>query len=81
MGGQQESLLSYQQVCNISIYYLVWQYKGEMSLCNFYVVVTHLARQNYDICFRRGSGFCYICYSPTINPATALITQISFGLS
>jgi len=43
---------------------------------------THLSEQQYDICFRRGSGFCLICYSPTITPGTpAAIVQISFGLS
>merc|ERR1711935_241475 len=36
--------------------------------------VTHLSNQHYDICIRRASGSCYICYSPTI-------AQISFGLS
>merc|ERR1719362_1162990 len=28
--------------------------------------VTHLSNQHYDICIRRASGSCYICYSPTI---------------
>jgi len=42
--------------------------------------VTHLSNQRYDICIRRGSGYCYICYSPTIS-GTAVIAQISFGLS
>jgi len=55
--------------------------------------VTHLSNQNYDICVRRGSGFCYICYTPALNAnpvqAAAAITeanaaisgQRSFGLS
>ena len=43
--------------------------------------VTHLARQNYQICIRRGINFCYICYTPNITPTTAVITQQSFGLS
>merc|ERR1711935_992757 len=49
--------------------------------------VTHLSNQHYDICIRRASGSCYICYSPTIIAAilaaigTPIIAQISFGLS
>jgi len=49
--------------------------------------VTHLSNQHYDICIRRASGYCYICYSPTIIAAiTAAIgtpasAAISFGLS
>merc|ERR1712038_957820 len=44
--------------------------------------VTHLSEQSYDICIRRASGMCYICYSPTITPGTpAVIVQVSFGLS
>merc|ERR1712110_1059682 len=40
-----------------------------------------------DICIRRGSGYCYICYSPTIIAAitaaigTPVSAAISFGLS
>merc|ERR1719491_2758191 len=48
--------------------------------------VTHLSNQHYDICIRRASGSCYICYSPTIIVTgiaigTPIIAQISFGLS
>merc|ERR1719362_677338 len=48
--------------------------------------VTHLSNQHYDICIRRASGYCYICYSPTIIVTgiaigTPIIAQISFGLS
>merc|ERR1711936_203179 len=34
---------------------------------------THLSNQKYDICIRRASGYCYICYSPSIvnEPNTA----------
>merc|ERR1739847_156883 len=48
--------------------------------------VTHLTNQHYDICIRRASGYCYICYSPTIIVSgiaigTPVIAQISFGVS
>merc|ERR1712018_202065 len=44
--------------------------------------ITHLSEQKYDICIRRASGYCYICYSPTITPGTpAVIVQVSFGVS
>merc|ERR1712172_25059 len=49
--------------------------------------VTHLSNQHYDICIRRASGSCYICYSPTIIAAilaaigTPIDAQISFGVS
>merc|ERR1711971_664968 len=49
--------------------------------------VTHLSNQHYDICIRRASGSCYICYSPTIIAAilaaigTPIAAQISFGVS
>jgi len=44
--------------------------------------ITHLENQKYDICFRRASGNCLICYSPTITSTAAIAaaTQISFGL-
>merc|ERR1712018_47318 len=45
--------------------------------------VTHLSEQHYDICIRRASGMCYICYSPTLgtDATDAAILQLSFGLS
>merc|ERR1712241_287038 len=49
--------------------------------------VTHLQNQVYDICFRRGSGMCYICYTPYVSSTTATAattdeaTQQSYGLS
>jgi len=44
--------------------------------------VTHLSNQKYDICVRRGAGYCFICYSAAIDPAAAaVIDQASFGLS
>lgn len=46
---------------------------------------THLSNQHYDICFRRNSMKCAICYWPSITAAdfstTATSTQNSFGLS
>merc|ERR1712223_1385430 len=42
--------------------------------------VTHLSSQKYDICIRRASGYCYICYS-TWTAGTAVIAQGSFGLN
>jgi len=42
---------------------------------------THLSNQNYDICIRRGAGYCYICYSPTNSAGTTAASQQSFGLS
>jgi len=43
---------------------------------------THLANQQYDICIRRESGFCFICYLPTLTPGVnTVINQNSFGLS
>jgi len=38
--------------------------------------VTHLNNQNYNICIRRASGYCYICYSTSATTAPQ-----SFGLS
>ncbi len=46
---------------------------------------THLANQHYDICFRRESGMCAICYIPAIAIGTVagntVNTQSSFGLA
>ena len=46
--------------------------------------VTHLARQNYDVCIRRSAAACYICYSSTITLApggtASENNQDSFGL-
>ena len=46
--------------------------------------VTHLARQNYDVCIRRSAAACYICYSSTITLAAGGTAsennQDSFGL-
>ena len=41
---------------------------------------THLSSQYYDICFRRKSGFCSICFSPNIH-ATNLQTSYGVGSS
>merc|ERR1711860_438603 len=45
--------------------------------------VTHLARQNYNVCIRRNVGACYICYVTTNDPTNILANndQDSFGLS
>jgi len=44
--------------------------------------VTHLSNQNYDICIRRESSYCYICYFTSINGiASTPANQASFGLS
>jgi len=45
--------------------------------------VTHPSDQQYDICIRRASGMCYICYSPTLgtDATDAAIAQVSFGTS
>jgi len=46
--------------------------------------VTHLENQKYDICIRRASNMCLICYSPTVAAAMAVAavaaTQNSFGV-
>ena len=38
---------------------------------------THLQNQNYQICIRRESGYCYICYAPW----NSIQGGESFGLS
>lgn len=43
---------------------------------------THLSSQNYQVCFRRQSSYCYICYTPVIEGTVLVETkQGSFGLS
>merc|ERR1712224_1016440 len=43
--------------------------------------VTHLADQIYNICIRRASGYCAVCYFPTLFPTTSTATtQASYGL-
>ena len=39
--------------------------------CFCYVEATHLSDQNYEICFRRESGYCAICFTPSIQSSTA----------
>merc|ERR1711992_104754 len=45
--------------------------------------VTHLQNQYYDVCIRRASSYCYICYMAQIvgTTATTQATQTSFGVS
>ena len=45
--------------------------------------VTHLKSQAYEICIRRESGYCYICYTQARTGASTASKsdQISFGLS
>merc|ERR1711899_310543 len=45
--------------------------------------VTHLSNQYYDICIRRASTYCYICYNAQIQGTTVIseATQTSFGVS
>ena len=38
------------------------------------VAYTHLANQHYDICIRRASGYCYICYTAQDPAPTAMQT-------
>lgn len=55
----------------------------DMSATATTATFTHLSNQCYDICFRRNSGNCAICFIPsiTITGANAAITQTTFGLS
>jgi len=43
--------------------------------------VTHLSNQAYDICIRRKSGNCYICYAESNAGTGATGSQGTFGLS
>ena len=38
-----------------------------MSCFIICISVTHLSNQDYDICFRRNSGNCAVCFTPTID--------------
>lgn len=58
--------------------------KSFLIASNEFIVVTHLSNQNYEYCFRRESGYCYICYSRSYgisNGNGATGDQHSFGLS
>ena len=50
------------------------------SITTITSTVSHLKNQYYDACFRRESGYCYLCYSASF-AGTAVIAQNSFGLS
>lgn len=39
-----------------------WDLSGTDT--SIFATTTHLANQNYDICFRREEGYCRQCYSP-----------------
>lgn len=39
-----------------------WDLSGTTTA--IFATTTHLANQNYDICFRREEGYCRQCYSP-----------------
>jgi len=41
--------------------------------------ITHLSDQHYDICFRRASGRCTLCFSPTVENAAGDVPA-SYGL-
>jgi len=41
--------------------------------------ITHLSDQHYDICFRRASGNCRLCFSPTVEVAAGN-EPASYGL-
>jgi hypothetical protein len=43
--------------------------------------VTHLSNQHYAMCFRRVSGYCAICFTPTRSTPSAVIAQATFGVS
>ena len=40
-----------------------------------YILATHLSNQAYDMCFRRASGKCSLCVSPTVIVAAPSITS------
>ena len=52
-------------------------YGGGGTTTNAASNYVHLANQDYDICIRRASGYCYICYSG-LNTIAAMAT---FSLS
>lgn len=41
---------------------------------------THLVNQKYDICIRRASGMCHICYTPIIAGTAGVIDQGTYGI-
>jgi len=41
--------------------------------------ITHLSDQHYDICFRRASGRCRLCFSPTVENAAGDVPA-SYGI-
>jgi len=42
---------------------------------------THLANQDYEICIKRATNACFICYTPIgATTTTAIINQSTFGL-
>jgi hypothetical protein len=45
-----------------------------------FFLVTHLSSQDYEICFRRNAGNCFLCFSPTVIVTTpAVIAQVDFA--
>ncbi len=60
------------------------KYVASLSLPSNIFSATHLSNQNYDICFRRESGYCAICFIPSITFGAAAATAATisaFGLS
>ena len=70
-----------------------WYFPGHPYICFFSfgfpptitvvtTSVTHLQNQYYDVCIRRASSYCYICYMAQIvgTTATTQATQTSFGV-
>jgi len=56
---------------------------GTVNTFNWVAVATstHLANQDYDVCVRRLTDRCSICWSPIITGTAATPTQGTFGLS
>ena len=60
----------------------VASFNFDLSSSTVTSTATSLSNQDYSICFRRTSGNCFFCISPSIIPDTeAVIAQASFGIS
>lgn len=65
------------------LFFTLGIYNPLFLINNLIFLATHLINQEYNVCFRRESGMCAICFFPAIFNAIGAMPgmQSSFGLS
>ena len=66
---------------NITDFHFSFGYPSANTATSTAATSTHLQNQNYQVCVRRSSGMCYICWAAWHTSTISAAMISSFGLS